>query len=102
MKREEADEFFALAAVRAGNMNAQTCRDAYFGVLRLLLEKCKYGAGLELPDLGHFVVKRRKARRMVNVNTGLPVMIEGVNELKFTPDYRLKKYIREAERPRID
>ena len=92
MKSIGPEEFFKLVSANAGVPDVQTIKDIYYGMVRTMSREIRDKHTIKLPDWGEFSLKIHKSRKMVNVNTGKLTMIPAKPTVKFTPDYKVKKY----------
>ena len=95
MKSIKAEEFFRLVALNSGISDLQVVKDMFYGMVRTMSRELKEKQVIKLPDWGEFSLKVHKARKMVDVNDKNIILIPAKTTVKFTPDYKVKKYFYE-------
>jgi len=94
MKEKEKKVFFDELAAEAGYVDPETTKSVYIGMVRLLLKKLRYNGEYDLPDFGKYSIVNYSERNIKNVNTGQVEQIAPVRILRFSPDYKLKAYVK--------
>ena len=94
MKSINQEEFFKRVAVNSGISDLRTIRDIYYGMVRTMSQEIKSKHSIVLPDWGEFNLKIHKSRRFVSV-TGESGILPPKPTVKFSPDYKVKKYFYE-------
>jgi len=86
------EEFFRQVALRAGIAELKTVKNIYYGMLKVLTSGIRGSHSIVAPDWGEFRLTVYKPRRALNVGTMKVEMLPTKPTVKFTPDYKLKKY----------
>jgi nucleoid DNA-binding protein len=92
MKSIDSEQFFKLISTHSGVPDLQTVRDIYYGMVRTMSRELRDRQVIRLPDWGEFNLKIHKGRKMININTGQMTQISAKPTVKFSPDYKVKKY----------
>ena len=92
MKSIPTEEFFRKVAVNAGIRDLDTVKDFYYGMVRTISRELKDKQIINLPDWGEFNLKVMKGRRTTNVNTGEIIDLPAKTLVKFSPNWKVKKY----------
>lgn len=87
----EKTEFFSKLTVKAGFYDEKAARNAYFGLLQMIFEGIRDSNHIELPNLGVFLIKKRKSRKALNVNTRQITVLPEKKEIKFIPNRNLRE-----------
>lgn len=98
MKRENTDSFFRELTSRSGAYSEDNVRSVYFSMLKMITDSFRSGEEIELPHIGTFSVRERKARFKGNVQTGEREFLPATREIKFSPFYAFKEYVRKMRR----
>ena len=61
-------------------------------MIKTISRELKERQSVKLPDWGEFSLKIHKSRKSVDVNDGMIKIIPPKSVVKFTPDYKVKKY----------
>lgn len=94
MKSITSEEFFKQVAINSG-ADLETVRSVYYGMVRTLSRELKGKQKIKMPDWGEFNIKIHKAKIYKGSNTFAPVLIPAKPLVKFTPDYKVKRYFYE-------
>jgi len=94
MKSIKTDEFFKLVATNSG-VDIQTTQDVFYGMIKTISRELKNNHIIKLPDWGEFALKIRKIQKGYDINTRSQVPRSPAVVIKFTPDYKVKKYFNE-------
>lgn len=95
MKSIKPEEFFKMISINSGGVDPEVVQRVYYGMIRTISRELKGKQNIKLPDWGDFKLKLHKSRRSVDVNTGLLTIIPPKAIVKFSPDYKVKKYFHE-------
>jgi len=95
IKSIKPEDFFKLLSIHSGVSDLSTVRDIYFGMIKTISRELKEKEIIRLPDWGEFKLKTHKERIAVDVNDGNKRMLPPKTVVKFTPDYKVKKYFYE-------
>jgi nucleoid DNA-binding protein len=87
-------DFWNDVAVEANGLSVKLVKDVYYGILRVLLRELKVKEKLKLDDLGTFVIHIQKGKKM-NHFTGRVINFDDTAIIKFVPDIKLKRYVKE-------
>lgn len=90
--------FFENLAIEAGTSDLEMVRKIYYGLVRKTIRDLGNGKKLIYPDFGEFFVKEQKAKRMMDVRSGVMINIDAVSIVKFKPDYKLKDYVKKKNK----
>jgi len=66
--------------------------DVYYGLVRVIGIELRDKGAVDLPDLGYLVLHNHKARRALNVRSGLIEMLPEKSTVKFKPCRDIKKH----------
>jgi nucleoid DNA-binding protein len=94
MKSIDPEEFFKLVATHSGIIDVSIARNVYYGMIKTISRELRGKHTIKLPDWGEFNLKIHKARNFVSV-TGKPGMLPAKPTIKFSPDYKVKKFFQE-------
>jgi len=92
MKSISSEEFFKKIAINAGIRDLDTVKDFYYGMVRTISRELKDKQIINLPDWGEFNLRVMKSRRTTDVNTKNIINLPAKTLVKFSPDYKVKKY----------
>jgi nucleoid DNA-binding protein len=95
MKGLDPEQFFKQVSTHSGVPDLQTVRDIYYGMVRTMSREIRDKHVIKLPDWGEFNLKIHKGRKMIDVSTGKMIEIPAKPTVKFTPDYKVKRYFYE-------
>lgn len=70
-------------------------KDFYYAIVRTITKGLREGGAVELPDLGKFRVVEHAARNFKPVNSEEIKTLPPTKTIKFSADYKLKKYFKE-------
>lgn len=94
MKSIGTDEFFKEVAINSGVSDLQTVRNIFYGMVKTISKQLTARQIVKLPDWGEFKLKIHKSRKFVSVN-GEPGILPPKPTVKFSPDYKVKKFFQE-------
>lgn len=95
MKEKESikpEEFFKLIAINSGISDLSVVKDVYYGMVRTISRELKSGKKIKLPDWGEYSLSPYKARTTIDVNSGRRIQLPAKTLVKFTTDWKVKKY----------
>lgn len=92
MESIKSDEFFKLISINSGITDLSAVRDIFYGMIKTISRELKEKETIKLPDWGEFTLKHHKARTMRDLRTGQLMILPSKPTVKFTPDYKVKKY----------
>ena len=92
MKSIKSEEFFRIVATNSGISDLDVVKRVFYGMVRTMSRELKQKQSIKLPDWGEFTLKIHKARKSLDINDKTFINIPAKPTLKFTPDYKVKKY----------
>lgn len=92
MKSIGPEEFYKMIAVNSGISDLQVVKDIFYGMIKTISRELKSKQVINLPDWGEFSLTIHKSRKMMDVNNKTIITIPAKPTVKFTPDYKMKKY----------
>lgn len=95
MKSVKPEEFFRLLAVNSGISDLDVVKRVFYGMIKTMSRELKEKQSVKLPDWGEFSLKVHKSRKMIDINEKTLITIPAKPTVKFTPDYKVKKYFYE-------
>lgn len=99
MKSIGPEEFFIKVTTLSGVNDIQTVRDIYYGMVRTISRELKEKGIVKLPDWGDFYIVVQKEKvwptREENGVKMPAIVIPPTAMVKFSPDYKVKKYFRD-------
>jgi len=87
-------KFFDRLSEKNGYADPQTMEDYYYGMVKVIVDELKNGGSVRLPDFGEFKITTMKARKIMNVNTGVHDNLPACKVLKFIPCIKIRDYIK--------
>jgi nucleoid DNA-binding protein len=78
-----------------GGLDPATVRSVYVALIRYVLKTMKTKGLCPLPDFGVFRIKKYAERIIIGVRSREAEKIPSTKVIKFDPDYKLKRYIKE-------
>ena len=95
MKGVKPEEFFRLIAINSGISDLDVVKRVFYGMVRTMSRELKDKHTVKMPDWGAFSLKVHKGRKMIDVNEKTLIEIPAKTTVKFTPDYKVKRYFYE-------
>lgn len=95
VKSIKPEDFFKQIAVHAGISDLTVVKDVYFGMIKTISRELKDKEIINLPEWGYFDLRVHSERMSVDVNDGKKRVLPPKTVVKFTPDYKVKKYFYE-------
>ena len=92
MKSIKSAEFFRLVAVNSGISDLDVVKRVFYGMIKTISRELKEKHSVKMPDWGEFSLKVHKGRQMVDINDKTLIEIPAKTTVKFSPDYKVKKY----------
>jgi nucleoid DNA-binding protein len=92
MRSIGSKEFFKLVAVNSGVSDLEITKRIYYGLIKTLSKELRSNHVVKMPDWGDFTLRIYKSRMTVNVNSGRLEPLPPKPYLKFTSDWKVKKY----------
>jgi len=91
MKEDIFDEISA----ECNYIDRDTVRSVYYALIKVISRKLRIKSAAMIPDWGRFYLHRHSPRMSLDVNSGTFKSLEAKTTVKFTPDYKVKKYFYE-------
>jgi len=92
MKSINSEEFFKKVSLNSGGVDITTVKNVFYGIIKTISRELRERRTIRLPDWGDFNLKIYKERKMKEVNYGREIYVPAKPMVKFTPDYKVKKY----------
>lgn len=89
-----AGEFFDAVVLKYPHSGRDNIKNVYYSILKVIVQELRERGSVRVPDLGDFTLVEHKARMSRNVNSGMLIELPSKKTVKFSPDYKLKKYFR--------
>jgi len=87
------DEMFRALSLRSNGLPENTCRDVYYGMVKMIVDQFRSGRDIILPGLGKLYVVQKKATKGLNIHTRMVEMRPARNDITFVGADSLKKYM---------
>ena len=94
MKSINREDFFRLVSANSG-VDLDSTRDVFYGMIKTISRELRDHQSVKLPDWGEFNLKVFKKTKGYDINKGIQVSRTPVTVVKFTPDYKVKRYFSE-------
>lgn len=88
-------EFFERLCIESNMTDLQPAKNVYFAMLRVIMKGLNRGENVYLPQWGEFVLRIRKAGRIVHKDTGEILNYGDTKYVYFKPYYKLRRYFRD-------
>lgn len=95
MKSIKSEEFFRLVAINSGISDLDVVKRVFYGMIKTISRELKNKQIIKLPDWGEFSIRIHKARKYKETNNNTIINIPAKPTVKFTPDYKVKRYFYE-------
>jgi nucleoid DNA-binding protein len=92
-----ASAFFTKISERANYLNEEVVREVFYEMIRVAVYELRTKKIVKLPDFGEFKVTLHKEHMTRDVTTGQMTRIPPYHIIKFSPDYKLKKFFHDFE-----
>ena len=86
--------FFGRMSERNNYADPKTMEDYHYAMLKVIVEELKSNGSVRLPDFGEFKITTMKARKIMNVNTGIHDHLPACKVIKFIPCTKLRDHIK--------
>lgn len=86
-------ELFAALSRRSNSLNADVCKEVYYGLVKVIVDQFRAGKDIILPGLGKMYLNKRPGRNSRNINTKALEWIPEKNEVAFKVAKPLREYI---------